>query len=133
MRNRAFRSIALQESAAPVSRGRTRSVRWHVLLEKAGKLYNMLTNKTGARSPPSSRESVHEKSVIGVAAGCQCDACDGAGEDLRTEDIALGAGVASAAEGAGGMGCRGREGFRRHRQVQGLPGPAAWQGVRPLR
>ena len=47
--------------------------------------------------------------------------------------VALGAGLASAAEGAGGLGRRGREGIRRHHQVQGVPGAAARQGVRPLR
>src|SRR6185312_6664875 len=54
-------------------------------------------------------------------------------EDLRSQDLALGAAVASTAEGARGMGRRCREGVRRHDPLQGVPGAAARQGVRPLR
>ena len=55
------------------------------------------------------------------------------GQDLRTQAVALGAAVPPAAKGAGGMGRLGREGFRRHHQIQGLPRAAARQGLRPLR
>ena len=57
----------------------------------------------------------------------------GAGQDHRTQARALGAGVASAAQGLRGMGPIGREGVGRHDQVQDLSGRAARQGVRPLR
>ena len=56
-----------------------------------------------------------------------------AGQDLRSQALALGAADASAAEGDGGMGRIGREGLERHHQVQDLPVAAARQGVRPLR
>ena len=43
-----------------------------------------------------------------------------AGQDLRAAPVALGAAVASAAEGAGGLGRFDREGLERHHQVQDL-------------
>ena len=55
------------------------------------------------------------------------------GKDLRAQAFALGAAVASAAEGAGRMGRRGRKGIRRHAALQGLSLAAARQGLRPLR
>src|SRR5256886_17635359 len=57
-----------------------------------------------------------EEDVIGVAAGRQCDACVGAGKDLRIKAVALGTGVASAAKVAGGLGRRGRKRIRRYHQ-----------------
>src|SRR6185437_11384810 len=59
---------------------------------------------------------VDEEGVFGAAAGRQRDARVRAGEEFRLENLALGAGLASAAEGAGGLGCRGREGIGRHHQ-----------------
>ena len=59
--------------------------------------------------------------------------CIGAGQDLRAEAVALGAGDASSAEGHRGLGRRRGKGFRRHHQIQNLPVAAARQGVRPLR
>src|SRR6201998_3179442 len=63
-----------------------------------------------------------EEDVFGVAAGRQCDAVLRAAKNSRDEDFALGAGRASAAEGDGGLGRRGREGLRRYHPLQGLPG-----------
>src|SRR5665647_2183424 len=63
-------------------------------------------------------ENVDEENVVGVAAGRQRDACVRAGKNLRAETVALGAGVASAAKGAGGLGRRGPEGVRRHAYLQ---------------
>src|SRR5258708_19625443 len=54
-------------------------------------------------------------------------------QDLRAAPVALGAAVASLAEGAGGLGLLDREGLERDDQVQGLSLAAARQGVRPLR
>src|SRR5262245_22460847 len=65
--------------------------------------------------------------------GRRAGAGAGAGQDLRTETVALGAAVASAAEGHRGLGLLDREGHQRHHQVQGVPGTAARQGLRPLR
>ena len=93
----------------------------------------MLNNGAAQKACHARGENVHEKSVVGAAACSRCDACVGAGKNLRTEDFALGAGLAFAAEGAGGLGGCGRKGFRRHHQVQGVSGAAARQGVRPLR
>src|SRR5450631_2563830 len=59
-------------------------------------------------------DDVDEETSVGAAAGRQCDACVRAGKDRRTETVALGAGVASAAEGAGRLGRGGRKGIRRH-------------------
>ena len=56
-----------------------------------------------------------------------------AGQDFRTQAVALGSAVASVAEGARGLGRIGREGFRRNHQIQGLSRAAARQGLRPLR
>ena len=62
-----------------------------------------------------------------------CRAAYGSGQDLRSEARPLGSAVPSAAEGAGRLGLFGREGLRRHHQVQGLSVAAARQGLRPLR
>src|SRR3954462_1206742 len=87
----------------------------------------------GPWSPKIKGDDVDEEDVFGVAAGCQRDACVGAGKNLRTEAVALGAGLAPAAEGARGLGRRGREAIRRQHQIQGLSGAATRQGVRSLR
>src|SRR6266852_7185774 len=66
-------------------------------------------------------DDVDEEDVSGVAAGRRCDACVGAGKDLRTEAVALGTGVASAAKGAGRLGRRGRKSIRRYDKYKVYP------------
>src|SRR6266852_3407663 len=78
-------------------------------------------------------EDVDEENVLGVAAGSQRDAGDGAGKNHRAETVALGARIASAAKGAGRLGRRGPKSIRRQHYLQGFSGPAVGQGVRPLR
>src|SRR5262245_40197137 len=114
--------------------GRDATPRRNVRLEKADELDNMLINEVGrSNSPRAKGQDADEESISGNAAGRQHDACAGAGKDLRPEDFALGTVLASPAEVAGGLGGRGRKGFRRHHQVESVSGPAARQGVRPLR
>src|SRR5579859_3644706 len=105
-----------------------RSRRWPSQLALVIISYN---NICKGPSKPGCRKGrrVDEENAPGAAGGRQRVACVRAGEEFRTETLALGAGFASAAKGARGLGRRGREGFRRHHQIQGLPGAAARQGL----
>src|SRR5262249_35134491 len=56
----------------------------------------------------------------------------GTGQDLRAQAVPSGTAPAPATDGEGGVGRIDREGLERHDQIQGVPIPAARQGVRPL-
>src|SRR5215831_18234338 len=97
------------------------------------KLDNMLTNEPEPSRRTKGEDVDEDEDDLPGAAVCRRrDARFGAGKKFRLEDFDLGAGHASAAEIAGRLGRRGREGFRRHDQVEGVSGSAARQGVRPL-
>src|SRR5665213_3973385 len=104
-------------------------------------LYNVhdmrLNNKkVGKQTNTQPREEVHENSLRRQRGGDRRpDQRPGArpGKELRTQAFALGAGLASAAKGAGRLGRRGRESIRRHAALQSLSGAAARQSLRPLR
>src|ERR1044072_1911272 len=71
--------------------------------------YNNIGKGHGSPQNHPGRD-VDEESVAGGAVGRLCVAGAGAGKNLRAETVALGAGVASPAKGAGRLGSRGGEG-----------------------
>src|SRR5450759_5186662 len=93
--------------------------------------------KVGSLTNTKPREEVHDISFRWIYLRRRCrrpdrrgDGYVRAGQDVRAQAVTLGAGVASVAEGAGGLGRRGGEGLRRHHQIQGLSVAAARQGLR---